>query len=217
MTPTTLVSRLEVIVLAPQYLIDAVSERIERAYRLRRPHWRSHGSACRVATVAANSLLGACQDDPSIPLDPELFVAAQPLDSMFPDAWSELTGPSAIDTYRLRVREIVEVLRDELSGEVASAEAQIDSGQAIGRVLSSKSHRFSPLARYIVAQRAGRRALADRFLIDALDQHRSCPLYRQACTGLLDPEEYPSMKSTRSRADKVESAGPRLWSQLPLN
>jgi hypothetical protein len=184
-------SRIEVIVLTSQSVIDALAGRIERAYRLRRAGWQGTCSTPRVWAVAATTLLQAHQDDPSLPLDPELFVAAQPTDSPFADPWGELTRAESVRAYRKRVRQIVRGLHDELAGEILHAERQIESGQSVGKVLLSRSRRLSPLGRYIVAHRAGRAALAKRFLHGAAEQHRACPLYRQASSGLLPAGCYP--------------------------
>ena len=177
--------------LASQAVIDALAERIEAAFHLRRPGWRGACSTARVWEAASARLLEAHEGDPSAPLDPELFVAAQPLDRANPDPWRELTQPSAPDHYRRRVGTIVRQLRAELTAEVRRAEGLIGAGRTIVKVLCSKNQRLSPLSRYIVAQRAGRLALARRFRDDAVVQHQSCPLYRQAWEGLLPAASYP--------------------------
>jgi hypothetical protein len=202
-------------VLATQDVIEALADRIERAYRLRRPQWHGTCSTPRVWSVAASTLLGAHETDPSLPSDPELFVAAQPEGCPYPDPWSELTQPGSVRRYRKRVREIVRGLRGELTAEVKLAEDRVSSGQTIGRVLLSKTRRISPLARFIVAQRAGRQALANRFRHDAVEQHRSCPLYRQASRTLLPPGAYPVAESSRD----ANAAAPlrRTRTQVHLN
>jgi hypothetical protein len=180
-----------VAVIATQGLIDALADRIERAYRLRRPEWHGGCSTPRVWSVSARVLLDVHATDPAVPPDPELFVAAQASPSPYPDPWNELTREESGRRYRRRVRSIVRALRGELAHEVEFAEQQIDSGQKIGRVLRPRNARISPLGRYIVAQRAGRPRLASRFADEAADQHRSCPLYRQASRSLLPPDTYP--------------------------
>ena len=177
--------------LATQAVIDALAGRIERAYRLRRVGWHGASTSSRVWTAAASVLLAARASDPLLPLDPALFVAAQPADEMYPDPWGELTQPSAVENYRRRVRAIVRRLRAELSAEVRYAEDRISAGGSVARVLSSNSRRLSPLGRYVVAQRAGRPALAGRYRHDAAVQHESCPLYRQACKEILPASAYP--------------------------
>jgi hypothetical protein len=184
-------TRFEVTVLATQGMIDALADRIERAYALRRPRWLGGCSTPRVWSVAATVLWGVHRDDPALPTDPELFVAAQPTHQPYPDPWYELARDESAQRYRRRVHTIVRTLRRELSGEVKLAEQLIDSGQAIGRVLRSRNGRISPLGRFIVARRAGRLVLARRFAGDAADQHWSCPLYREASRRLLPPGVYP--------------------------
>lgn len=203
--------------LAKQSVIDGLAERIERAYRLRRPAWRGFCSSPRVWTVAASTLLEVHGSDPSVPPDPELFVAAQPIDPPYPDPWTELTAPGAVRHYRRWVRAIVRRLRAELSGEVRLAEGRIGAGQPIGKVLSSKSGRLSPLGRFIVAQRAGRSVLASRFLDDALAQHRACPLYREASSELLPSGVYPVPDRGTAPQPMEPAAAYRPRSQAHLN
>ena len=177
--------------LSTQEVIDALITRIERAYRLRRPEWHGGCSSSRIWAAVASGLIEASAADPSLPVDPELFVASQSLASSFPDPWSELTGVESICRFRDRVEWIVRGLRKELTDEVRVAETRIASGQSISKVLGSGSRRISPLARYIVASRASRQHLTLRFLEDAQSQHQSCPLYRQASMNLISVEHYP--------------------------
>ena len=174
-----------------QALIDSYAERIERAYRLRRPDWRRDCSSNRVWSAAAAVLLSVDQSDTSIPHDPELFVASQPMRSYYADPWVEIATPAAAQLYRSRVAEIVRVLRRELRAEVRYAESQVASGRRIANVLAIPSRRVSPLGCYIVAHRASRPILAKRFVDAAVAQHGSCPLYRQASLKFLPAELYP--------------------------
>jgi hypothetical protein len=180
-----------VTVLATQCEIDVLADRIERAYRRSRPGWRGDCSTSRVWAAAALNLLQSHETHPAVPTDPELFVAAQPTDPAYPDPWVELTQPDAVRGYRRRIREIIRGLHKELAGEIEFAEDRVVAGQAIRKVLTSHSSRLSPLGRYIVAQRAGRVVLSNRFLDDAVCQHQGCPLYRQASQGLLPMGVYP--------------------------
>lgn len=184
--------------LATQAVIKTMADRIEQAYRLRRPRWRGTWSTSGVWAVAAAKLLEVHEDDRSIPPDPELYVAAQPAASKYPDPWVELTQAGCVRRFRRRVREMVRALRNELSAEVKLAEGRVGAGRSIGKVLNAPSRRLSPLGRYIVARRAGRVALAQRFLPGAVQQHRACPLYRQAAKGLLPDESYPSTESVEA-------------------
>ena len=198
--------------LATQYEIDGVAERIEHAYNTRRPGWRGGCSSSRVWQVAAKLLIELHAGEPALPVDPELFVLAQPMGLPYPDPWTELTGPESLRHYRRCVRGVVSGLRRELTAEVRLAEEQIAAGGSIGRVLNHRGRALSPLGRYIVARRAGRTALARRFLEDVVAQHRSCPLYRPATAGLLPPEAYPVSENT----DLLSSAPLKALSATPV-
>ena len=79
--------------------IDGLARRIRHAYRARGMHWNDGCSTARVWTAAALVLLQIHDEHPEIPMDPELFVASQALDTGVVDAWSLVgigTGPSAI-------------------------------------------------------------------------------------------------------------------------
>ncbi len=193
-------ARIEVNVLTTQSVIEALAVRIELAYRRRRPGWRDGSSTPRVWQVAAETLIRAGQADLSMPLDPELFVASQPCTSAQANPWNEVTGLPAVERYKARVAEIVRVLRDELIAEIRHVETRSGRGESIANILHSRTRRLSPLGRYIVAHRAGRLSLANRFVREALEQHRSCPLYRQAVAGLLAPEAYPTLAPDDSRS-----------------
>lgn len=204
----------EVTLLATQSVIASLAERIERAYRRRRPEWNGSCSSARVWDAAAEALLAVHGREQSMPLDPELYVASQPIESTYPDPWKDLTEPVAMERYRARVRSIVRRLRAELSREVKFAELQIGLGQPVAKVLCSKSRRLSPLGRFVVAHRAGRIQLAGRFLPGAMLQHESCPLYRQACQRLLPEGRYPVPIGARTTTLKPSKPGPRIQAQL---
>ena len=129
--------------------------------------------------------------DACIPIDPELYVASQGMNSLMTDPWTGLTSAESVRRYKDRVDVIVRGLRDELTEEVRVAERRILAGQSVCQVLTSKSGRISVLGRYIVAVRASRERLARRFLEGAVEQHRACPLYRQAAAGLIPSTAYP--------------------------
>jgi hypothetical protein len=187
-----------------QHQIEAYAERIERAYYLRRPRCRRSRVSSQVWMAAAAVLLAVHEKDETIPPDPELFVASQPMGSFYPDPWVEIAGPDAGRWYRKRVGEIVRTLRRELSSEVQLAESRIGSGQNVATVLSSRTRKLSPLGSYIVAQRAGAGLLAEHFLDAAIEQHHACPLYRQASQKLLPADLYPvTESSTQTLADTV--------------
>lgn len=203
--------------LATQTAIDTLADRIERAYRLRRPEWHGMCSTHRVWTAAATALLNIHGKHPAVPVDPELFVAAQPADATYPDPWLELTQADAVRRYLRRVRSIVRRLRTELAGEVRLAEGRIGAGEAIGKVLSVSNRRLSALGRFIVAQRAGRVALASRFVDDAVIQHWACPLYRQACADLLSDGSYPVPDAATESPAAPKPVKGRSRTQVHLN
>ena len=72
-------------------LIEVLAMRIENAYRLRRRDWDAGCSTSRVWSAAALRLVNAQREAPWLPLDPELFVAAQPLNQPFVNPWCALT------------------------------------------------------------------------------------------------------------------------------
>jgi hypothetical protein len=178
-------------VLATHEVLDQLADRIEQAYSLRRPRWLGGCSTSRVWYMASLRLWEAHSSDPErIPLDPELFVASQPISVPFSDPWAELAHPQSARRYRTSVRQIIRQLRAELKREVVAAERSIRQGHEVGRILSRKTRGRSSLGSYIVARRAGRDDLADRFAAAAAAQHRSCPLYRLASLAFIPDDFY---------------------------
>jgi len=171
--------------------IDALAERIARAYLRRQPFWYPGCSNARVWEAAAEALVRLNRKDPTIPVDPELFVAAQPIDSPLSDPWQDLTQTRAVRRYEKRVRRIIRDLRAELVAEVRQVESRVRKGQNLESVLQTKSQSLSPMGRYIAAYRAKRFDLVKRFRDQAKEQHLSCPLYRHACQKLLPRSAYP--------------------------
>jgi hypothetical protein len=180
-----------VIVLPTQARIDRLAERIERAYALRQPRWIPGCSAPGVWAAAAAALYQAHFADPAIPLDPELYVAAQAEIGPHVDPWSELAQEAAVCRYRQRIEQIIATLRRELRREVRLAGRRIARGESASTVLLTRSRSLSPLGRLIAARRAGRDDLAERLKAEAAKQHRMCPLYREASRSLLAPQHYP--------------------------
>ena len=132
------------------------------------------------------------QIPPRVPLDPELFVASQPIAVPFANPWSELArARSRAALPARRCGGLSGGLRSELKREVGRAERLIRRGREISEVLSTGG-RISPLGCFIVAVRAGRGDLADRFAASAAAQHRTCPLCRQASLALLPADLYPA-------------------------
>jgi hypothetical protein len=180
-------------VVPTQEQLDHLAGRIERAYLLRQPRWWRGGSTTRVWFAGAVRLWEAhAKDSFGVPLDPELFVAAQPISGPFTDPWSELAEPAAAQRYCSLVRRIVRKLRAELRREVRFAERLIGRGREIDTVLSADEGRLSPLGCFIVACRAGRADLANRFAARASAQHRSCTLYQVASLSVLPADFYPA-------------------------
>ena len=144
-----------------QAVIDHLSSRIQQAYGLRRPDWRGGCSTSRVWNAAAERLWAAHAADPArVPLDPELFVASQPIAVPFADPWSELAQPESARRYRSTLRRIVRRLRDELKREVARAERLIERGRDICEVLAAGGGCL-PSGASSWPIRAGRRDLAN--------------------------------------------------------
>jgi hypothetical protein len=130
-------------------------------------------------------------DDPSLPLDSELFVASQPITGPLGDPWVELTQVQAGRRYRTQVRRIIRQLRAELRREVRRAERMMGEGSRVSVASLFQDSRLSPLGCYIAAHRIGRADLASCFIRGAVEQHRSCPLYRLASLSLLPADCYP--------------------------
>lgn len=135
-------------------------------------------------------------ENPELPLDSELFVAAQPIDGALGDPWLELTQVEAGRRYRVQVRRIVNRLRRELRREVRRAEGRLQEGRPITLTVLSHDRRLSPLGCYIAAHRLGRADLARGFALPAAEQHRACPLYRLASLALLPADRYPVAETT---------------------
>jgi hypothetical protein len=179
-------------VLPTHEVLDQLAGRIEQAYALRRPRWLRGCSTSRVWYTASLRLWEAHASDPvQIPLDPELFVASQPISTPLSAPWTELAHPQSGRRYRTAVRRIVRQLRVELKRELTAAGRSIREGQEIETVLGRKNRRLSSLGAYILSRRAGRHDLAERFAAGAAAQHRSCPLYRTASLAFIPAEFYP--------------------------
>ena len=203
--------------LATQCEIDVLSARLESAYRRLRPSWDGHCSSSRVWDVAAMKLVDIHHHDPSVPIDPELFVASQPKNARFPEPWRELTRDASAVFYVDCVLAITIALHHELAAEVRKAEERIRSGQALSKVLISRSRRLSPLGKYIVAKRAGRDVLSRRFVPGAIKQHLACPLYRPATLGLISPASYPALKDCDPPKTSISQQSERSRSLFHLN
>jgi hypothetical protein len=178
-------------VLPTQETLDRLAERIERAFTLRRSNWYRGCSTPRVWTAAATILWEVQCENPTIPLDPELFVASQPMTAPFADPWTNLAQPEAGQRYRQSVRRIIRQLRAELKREVRRAENLLREGRGLSTILRTRDARLSPLGLYITAHRAARPDLAERLRPSAIEQHNCCPLYRSASLAFLPAELYP--------------------------
>ncbi len=184
--------------LPTQETLDRLADRIEKAFNLRRSHWYRGCSTPRIWSAAATILWEMHAEDPAIPLDPELFVASQPLTAAFADPWSSLAQPEAGQRYRQNVRRIIRRLRNELKREIRLTEELLRQGRALIMIIGSRDARVSPLGLYIVAHRTARPDLAGRLRRGAIEQHQCCPLYRAACLAFLPAELYPMEHASRS-------------------
>lgn len=173
---------------SPRFL----EERIKQAYLRRQPTWVAAYPRSRVWAAAAGKLLAAHTEDPILPLDPELFVASQPVRHGVTDPWRDLTSDVAIDRYRRRVRAIIRQLRHELKAELRWARRRLDRGADLDLVLNAGNRSLTPLVRYIIAIQELREDLALSFVDGAITQHHNCPLYRVACIGMLPDNTYPA-------------------------
>jgi hypothetical protein len=196
-------------VLPTQETIEHLAERIERAYALRRAGWDRGCSTRRVWAAAALRLWQAHVEDPELPLDSELFVAAQPITGALGDPWLELTQAEAGRRYRQQVRRIVQRLRRELRREVRRAEARLQEGLPLTLTALSRDRRLSPLGCYIAAHRMGRSDLVRGFALPAAEQHRACPLYKLASLSML-----PASADQEIDRDELSAAGVIPFEQL---
>lgn len=172
---------------ASRHEIDRLAGRIRGACRRRGFRWHDGCSTARVWEAAALVLIQCHEDNPDVPIDPELFVASQTLS----DPWIDLASPLAGRRYLRQVTTIVRRLRSELDREIRRAEIMIQRGRSIDEVVKGRNTKLSALGRYIIASRGLRPDLADAWNREALEQHESCPLYRSACCEFLPVEAYP--------------------------
>jgi len=194
--------------LASQKELDRLATRIQLAYRRRGLRWDDGRSTSRVWTAAAMVLWQAHLDDAEVPLDPELFVASQPMKSGVADPWLDLVGDHAKDAYQRRVHQIIHMLRDELRRELRFAGRLVRKGRPLRDVLFDPNPRLSPLGRYLLAQRASRSDLAEELEGEALAQHRVCPLYRFASLAFVSADQYP-VEPARLEPQNAPSPIPR--------
>jgi hypothetical protein len=196
-------------VLPCQETITSLADRIEQAYLRRHPDWTAARTSRGVWAAAASGLLMFHRNVPSVPADPELFVRVQPARA-WPDPWADLAQEAALRQYRRHVRRIVAQLRDEIRSEVRAAERRVRRGSTLTAVLAESRGRLSALGRYVLARRAGQHDLAERLRPEAERQHRSCPLYQQACRSLLPHDAYPVPRPSGLLPGLVIPAGVEL-------
>ena len=103
------------------HAIEQLSGRIEQAYLRRRSQIPFSEPDPRLWELAARALAEAHRKDRWLPIDPELFVAAQPPCSPLGDPWQHLVPAHAIRRYRQRVVLMVRNLRRELLGELRAS------------------------------------------------------------------------------------------------
>jgi hypothetical protein len=201
-------------VLATQLEVSELAERIEQAYRLRRPDWVGTAMASRVWSAAASVLLRVHEKDKNCPIDPELFVASQSLESSVPDPWFELTQIAASESYQAAVHTIIQSLRSELRRELRRVERLLEAGEPLTKVL--RSPKVSPLAKYLAAIQEGRSSLAMRLLPGVQEQSAACPLYRQACAKLVPASAFAATAPAFSTGHKTLTPR-KLRAQINLN
>lgn len=189
---------------------EALAERIEQAYSIRRNSVQQIGVDPRVWEFAAKTLQGVHFQEPWIPVDPELYVAAQKLTPSVTGPWTTVAGPAAAQRYRAKVVAIVRQLRRELRGELKQIRRRVLLGKSLDEVLERRCSSISPLARYIAAVSEGRTKFAEHWLAGAREQHSACPLYRRACKGLLSESDYPAWDLLLGAASN-ERPIPRRW------
>ena len=122
---------------------------------------------------------------------PSCLSRRSPFRPLLPTPGPSWPSPKRPGDTGLVVRRIVRRLGSELRREVRRAERSIRQGGEMSAVLGAQDGRLSPLGCFIVAQRAGRVELVDRFAAAAAAQHRSCPLYRSASLALIPADFYP--------------------------
>lgn len=177
----------------PPRAIPQLAERIEQAYIRRRPYLYREFAPSPVWSAAAAVLVALHRSDPSLPIDPELFVACQlegPRKRQ-PDPWAELVHPAASARYRRQIRRIIQSLRKELRSELRLIDRRRRDGVRLEQILGNPNPRLSPLSRYIAAYRYLGSEAATALREPARIQHDACPLYRQACVNLLSARAYP--------------------------
>ena len=193
-------------VLPTQEIIAGLAERIEQAYGLRYPKANEWGISPGAFEAAAAGLTLLHRNRPMIPVDPELFVAVQPVRT-WSDPWTELTSEESYRRYRRHVRRIVTRLRTELRNEIRWGERRVRRGSTVVETLNASDGRVSALGRYVIARRAGLDELAERLRPQAERQHRSCPLYQHACRSFLPDDAYPQPRATVLKPGLVIPAG----------
>ena len=176
--------------------IDRVAGRIEAAYRRRFPDWSDVGSTPGVWESAARRLFETDSGMVGLPIDPELYGASQIPGRLGPEPWADLTQSRSLTRYRRCLRGIILQLRRELRVEIARAECRMLRGVSLDELLETEGARLSPLSCYILSHRLGRADLALKLHSAAVNQHRSCPLYRIAARSLLPAHAYPSTDQT---------------------
>lgn len=175
-----------------QTKLEKLADRIERAYRLRFPNWPATGLTPGVWAAAAARLTEAAWGTRSLPIDPELFVAAQSYRSFRRDPWAELAQEGSGKAYRSAIRQVVGQLRDELKRELRWSNRFLRTGGSLEELLSTPQSRVSPLTAMSLFIRHDRFDLVRQVRPAAESQHRACPLYRYACKRTIPADLYPA-------------------------
>lgn len=177
--------------IATQNNLDQLADRIERAYHLRHPNWLATGLTPGVWTAAAVRLHEVVAAHSFLPVDPELFVAAQSYKTFRRDPWCELTQEGACKAYRSAVRKIIRQLKRELAGELRRATRFLEAQGTLDELVASARSKVSPMIKLMLCHQNDRSDLALHVNSAAEAQHLACPLYRIACKNLIPGDLYP--------------------------
>lgn len=174
---------------------------LEIAIRLELAYDRKFVGSTRAALLdselwvqAAVRLIALHEADNCYPKDPELFIAVQKQASFLGEN-REVVLEKLVSRYTRHVRRLIRTLRDEIDVELKYLSRNLRRGLTLECLVRSHSRTVTPLSRFIFAHMHGRRDLSDSLIAPVLEQHKACPLYRQASVRWLKVENYPSIRS----------------------
>lgn len=178
----------------PPRAIPQLAERVEQAYLRRRPSLHREYAHSPVWSAAAAALVALHRSDPSLPIDPELFVACQlegTSTKRRADPWGELVHARATVRYRRQIQRMIRSLRGELRAELRLIDQRCRQGVPLERLLTEPNPRISALARFIMAYRCSGEEVLASLRGSVRQQHDACPLFRQVSDSFLPPHVYP--------------------------